>query len=186
FEVKINEQLNEKRELDIDVTLYYCLPKGEKLELVIQKATELGVNRIIGVNSSRCIAKIDESKKNNKIERFNKIMKEASEQSHRTYIPTFDDVINFKDLKNTNEDIKLIAYELEAQQENNLLTIIKNIVPGSKVAILIGAEGGFSQAEVDEAVSYGYQRVSLGKRILRSETAAIYLMSVISFVRESN
>ncbi|MCF0116780.1 MAG: 16S rRNA (uracil(1498)-N(3))-methyltransferase [Bacilli bacterium] len=188
FAVSIENELKNSRnvELDVKVNLYYCLPKGDKMDLVIQKCTELGVNSIFGVRSSRCIAKIENDKKKSKIDRFNKIMKEASEQSHRTEIPHFIDVIDYTNLKDCKEDYKFIAYELEAGNKNLLLTDLKNIKKGSSIAILIGSEGGFSTEEVKMANDWGFKNVSLGRRILRSETAAMYLMSVISFIRESN
>lgn len=185
FKVDIVEELKEERELDIDITLLYCLPKGEKLDLVIQKATELGVNHIIGVESERTIVHFEDNKKASKIERFNKIMKEAAEQSHRLSIPTFDDIMKYKQAIKKSYDYKFIAYEDECKKENSFYSLLKDIKSGSSVAILVGAEGGFSKEEVEIANNEGFINVSLGKRILRSETAAIYALSVISFVRES-
>ena len=96
FQIDVIDELKEDRELDIDVTLLYCLPKGEKLDLVIQKATELGVNHIIGVESSRTIVHYENNKIESKLQRFNKIMKEASEQSHRLVVPTFEDILPYE------------------------------------------------------------------------------------------
>ncbi|MGM9857707.1 MAG: RsmE family RNA methyltransferase [Bacilli bacterium] len=185
FNVEIIEELKEDRELDVDVTLLYCLPKGEKLDLVVQKATELGVNHIIGVESSRTIVHYDSSKIPSKLERFNKIMKEASEQSHRLVTPSFDDILPFSKAILLEYDYKFIAFEEEYKNENNLLTLFKDVKPNSKVCILVGAEGGFSKEEVNLANKKGFINISLGKRILRSETAAIYALVALSFVRES-
>lgn len=185
FNIEVIKILDEKRELDIDVTLLYCLPKGEKLDLVIQKATELGVKEIIGVESSRTIVHFDEKKINNKLERFNKIIKEASEQSHRLIVPTFNKIMKYDEAIKLNFDYKFIAYEGEAKNENTFASLLKEVKPNSKVAILVGAEGGFSEDEVKKANMNKYQNVSLGKRILRSETAAIYSLAVIAYERES-
>ena len=185
FKISVLENINEERELDINVTLLYCLPKGEKLDLVIQKATELGVNHIIGVESSRTIIHFDKQKVSSKLERFNKIMKEASEQSHRLVVPSFDDILDYSKAIKLDYDYKFIAYEKECENENNLLSIFKEIKPGSSVCLLVGAEGGFSTEEVVQANENGFINISLGKRILRSETAAIYALATLAFVRES-
>ena len=185
FQIDVIDELKEDRELDIDVTLLYCLPKGEKLDLVIQKATELGVNHIIGVESSRTIVHYEKNKIESKLQRFNKIMKEASEQSHRLVVPTFEDILPYEKAISLEYDYKFIAFEEECINENNLFSLFKNIKPNSRVCLLVGAEGGFSKEEVLLANKKGFINVSLGKRILRSETAAIYVLATLSFVRES-
>jgi len=182
LDVKIKENLHEDHELNINVTLLYCLPKGEKLELVIQKATELGVKEIVLVQSERCIAKITKENKEKKLVRFNKIALEASEQSKRTQVPVIEKVIDYKDISKLNFDHKFIAYENE--KDITFKSQIEKIKDGESVSILIGAEGGFSVQEVDLAKSWGYSSVSLGKRILRSETAVFYALSVIGFMKE--
>ncbi len=180
--VKIIQQLEEKRELNNEITLLYCLPKGDKLDLVMQKATELGVKRIVGIESSRTIIKIDESNKRKKIERGNKIIKEASEQAKRTSLPIFNEIVNFKYINNYLSKHNFIAYEEEALKSNTLFDDLKIIKKGEAITILVGAEGGFSKEEVAYANSVGFKSVSLGKMILRSETAAIYFISVLSFM----
>ena len=170
LKVEIEEDLRENHELNNPITLLYCLPKGEKLELVIQKATEIGVSEIILIQSERCIAKINKENKDKKLARFNKIALEASEQSKRNIVPLINKVIDYKQIKDYKFDHMFIAYENENQ----------NFFKEE----LIGSEGGFSKQEVEYACSLGYQSISLGKRILRSETAAIFSLSCISFMLE--
>lgn len=180
--VKVVEELEEKHELDVNVTLLYCLPKGDKLDLVIQKATELGVREIILVQSERCIAKIKQEDQQRKLMRFQTIAKEASEQSKRVIIPQINKVIKFKDINKYNFDHQFIAYENEDQL--NFYESLLNLKKGDSIGILIGSEGGFSIEEVKYAQENGYRSISLGKRILRSETAVFYSLSAISFMAE--
>lgn len=182
FKVKIIETIEENRELANDITLLYCLPKGDKLDLVIQKATELGVRKIVGVISMRTIVHIEEKDKNKKIMRYNRIIKEASEQSKRSKIPTFEAIINFNEIDQYVSTHNFIAYEKEALNKNNLFNELSSIKPYESISILVGAEGGFTFDEVLKANDMGFKNVSLGKLILRSETAAIYFMSVLSFM----
>ncbi|MDD6302825.1 MAG: RsmE family RNA methyltransferase [Bacillales bacterium] len=182
LKVEIEEDLRENHELNNPIILLYCLPKGEKLELVIQKATEIGVSEIILIQSERCIAKINKENKDKKLARFNKIALEASEQSKRNIVPLINKVIDYKQIKDYKFDHMFIAYENEKQNffKEQLMKVKEN----ESVAVLVGSEGGFSKQEVEYACSLGYQSISLGKRILRSETAAIFSLSCISFMLE--
>ena len=180
--VKVIENLHEEHELKNDITLLYCIPKGEKLDLVIQKATELGVSEIILVQSERCIAKITKENKDKKLIRFNKIALEASEQSKRTRVPLIDKVIDYKDISKYQFDHSYIAYEDEG--EISFKEKIEQIKEGETIGIIVGSEGGFSRKEVDYAISNGYQSISLGKRILRSETAVFYALACFSLILE--
>ena len=182
FSFEIIETLTSNSELNVDITLLYCLPKGDKLDLVIQKATEIGVKNIILVQSSRCVCKFKKEDFNKKLQRFNKIASEASEQSHRLIIPTIKDIIDFKDIKNYSFDHAYIAYEKE--ENNTFKNSFNNVKPHQSIGIIIGSEGGFSQEEVEYAINNGYKSLSLGKRILRSETACLYSLSVLSFLVE--
>ena len=98
LKIEVIEKLEENNELDVNVTLLYCLPKGDKLELVLQKATELGVKEIILVQSERCVAKIKNEDRERKLKRFNSIVKEASEQSKRSFVPIINKIISFRDI----------------------------------------------------------------------------------------
>lgn len=172
--------IKENNELKNDVVLIVSLLKGEKLDLVLQKATELGVEEIVLLQSERSIAKIRGLDKDYKLERFGRIVKEAAEQSKRTRIPLVYRVIKMHDLPEVEADIRLIAYEGAQGSSASFLKAIKKATPGQRISILIGPEGGFSPEEVNEATEYGYQIVSLGRRILRAETASFYAMSVLA------
>ena len=184
FSLKVVERRHEDRELKGLITLYYAMPKGDKLDWVLQKATELGVSRIVLLSSKRTIVKVDEMDKPKKIIRYQKILKEASEQAKRTKIPLLVDILDFSFIEKASGDIKLIADEDVAGKTTGLMQILKRMIPGQSIDILVGPEGGFERSEVKDAVSHGFQPISLGKRILRSETAVINLLSIISFMME--
>lgn len=179
FRFEVTKEINENHELNGYVRLLYCLPKGEKTDLVIQKAVELGCNEIVLVNSERSIAKITEDKKAKKLIRFNKIIKEASEQSKRSKLCKLTDVISFNEIVNYPADFSLIAYENTQFTSNDLISILPSL-KGKTINVIIGAEGGISKKEIEIAIKAGYKEISLGKRILRSETACIFILSILS------
>ena len=183
FSFKILKKIDEIHELKTKITLLYCLPKGDKIDLVLQKATELGVNQIVLVNSSRCIAKINDENKNKKLARFNKIIKEATEQCKRNNLPALKDVIKFNEISNYQSDLNLIAYENSKMSNQELKDILRNF-KGNTVTILIGAEGGFSKEEVEYALKNNFISISLGNRILRSETSVFNLLSILGYELE--
>lgn len=183
FSFKILKKIDEIHELKTKITLLYCLPKGDKIDLVLQKATELGVNQIVLVNSSRCIAKINDENKEKKLARFNKIIKEATEQCKRNNLPALKDVIKFNEISNYQSDLNLIAYENSKMSNQELKDILRNF-KGNTVTILIGAEGGFSKEEVEYALKNNFISISLGNRILRSETSVFNLLSILGYELE--
>ena len=164
----IDEFLDENNELDCNITCILSLIKNDKFELCIQKLTELGVKRIVPYNARRSVVKIREKKK---LERFEKIAREASEQCHRNFIPEICDPCDLKDLKNYLSERNYICYESEKN--------ISDIDKSSSVTYIIGPEGGFEDQEYEKIVSMGFESISLGKRILRAETAALYMTSLI-------
>ncbi len=184
FKFSLIKKIEENHELNGYIRLLYCLPKGDKVDLVIQKAVELGANEIVLINSTRSIAKITNENRDKKIARFNKIIKEASEQSKRTKLLKLNDVITFKELKNYKADTSFIAYENTSLTSNDLLKEL-SLIKGKTVNVIIGAEGGITKEELDIAINLGYKEISLGKRILRSETACIYILSLLSFYMEN-
>ena len=183
FSFKILKKIDENHELKTKITLLYCLPKGDKIGLVLQKATELGVNQIVLVNSSRCIAKINDENKEKKLARFNKIIKEATEQCKRNNLPALKDVIKFDEISNYQSDLNLIAYENSKMSNQELKDLLRNF-KGNTVTILIGAEGGFSKEEVEYALKNNFISISLGNRILRSETSVFNLLSILGYELE--
>lgn len=184
FSFNIIKKVNDKSELNGYIRLLYCLPKGVKLDLVIQKAVELGVSEIVLVNSSRCVRRFDKKESQNKILRFNKIIKEASEQCKRTNLMKLNDIIDFKDINNYRADKSFIAYENSNESLKSLYDDFKAIT-GKTINILIGSEGGFSKEEVEYAEKNNFKSISLGNRILRSETSCLYVLSLLSFFMEA-
>ncbi len=172
---KVVRELDIKRELDIEETLIVGLPRLEKFELVIQKATELGVTKIVPFLSSRSIIKLDPKKIGPKVERWNLIAKEAAEQSRRCVCPIVTNPIKEKDLVKYLSNTNILAYENSAEDE--FVNLVKD-AKGS-ITLLLGPEGGFSTEEVEHFEKLGFRQVSLGNRILRCETAAIFMASIV-------
>lgn len=168
-QARIINKIIENNELDTNITVILSLIKNDKMDFAIQKLCELGVKRIVPYKAYRSVVK--EGKATNKIDRFKKIAKEACEQSHRNIIPEITDFINIKEIKNYMSDINVIAYENEDNIVNNFRC--------NSITILIGPEGGFDEKELEIIKNLGFNSISLGKRILRAETAAIYLTSLI-------
>jgi 16S rRNA (uracil1498-N3)-methyltransferase len=182
----IIEKIESTNELNNQITLVYALVKQEKFELVLQKAVEIGVSEIVPFASLRSIVKIEKNDQEKKLVRWNKIAKEASEQSKRITIPKINEVKKIDEICNIDADIKLLAYEKESFQGSKKLFELLNHddLANKYICIVIGAEGGFDEKEVVKLNQAGFINVSLGKRILRSETAAIYALSVIAFMSE--
>ncbi len=169
-------------ELNADVTLLFALTKGDRTDLVVQKATELGVKRIALIQSERTVVRYEEKDIAKKCARYQKIMKEASEQSHRLIVPEMMGIFNLKKLpKEVFSDLNYVGYEKDANDVNGMFA---NFDKKKSITILIGPEGGFSEEEINNLVKQGFIRTSLGKRILRAETAAIYALSVIGYLLE--
>ena len=172
-------------ELPSELVLFQCLPKADKMEMVIQKNVELGVKRIVPVAASRSIVKLDPKKAVSKGERWQRIAESAAKQSKRMIIPEVSPVMNFKEAvkEAASFDVFLFPYENEEGIEKTR-EIVDNIKPGSSVAVFIGPEGGFEESEVAAAKEAGAQVISLGKRILRTETAGMALMAVLMYKLE--
>ncbi len=179
--VHIQEPIVKESELDKDVTIFFALAKSDKNEFVIQKATELGAKRVVLFQGKRSVVKFSNSDFIRKEARYISIAKEASEQCHREYIPEIKYVDSIKGVKEYLEDINLLAYELEAGKATDIESELKG---HKSVSIIIGPEGGFDENEVSFLKELGFKSISLGKRILRCETAAVYALSVISYLLE--
>ena len=180
FQVDIIGKLKEKRELPNEIILVCALLKGEKIDFVLQKATELGVSEVVLCETKRSIVRLKEAKKEARVARYQRIMKEASEQSKRLRVPNLFRIIPFEDIDVINADVKLIAYEEVAGDTKSFNEQIKSLEKGKRLIIVVGPEGGFTPDEVMYAKAKGFTPVSLGRRILRAETACIYALSVIS------
>ena len=172
-------------ELQSRIYLFQGLPKADKMELIIQKAVELGVYEVIPVETKRCVVKLDGKKAAKKVGRWKQIAESAAKQSKRMLIPNVHEVLTFKEALKYAEsmDVRLIPYELaKGMQETK--EILADIQPGQSIGIFIGPEGGFEEKEVETAISEGAKPITLGKRILRTETAGLAILSVLMFQLE--
>ena len=173
-------------ELPVFVSLFQGYLKGDKLESIIKYGTQLGVGEIHPTLMSRSLFKLDPKKRENKLERFNKIAKEAAEQSFRTIVPQVHDIKKVKELDFSTFTIKLLCYEESAKRKEVSLfkNMIQNAKPSDKIAILVGPEGGIAPEEVEYLMSQGFVCVGLGPRILRTETVIYYVLSAMSYAWE--
>ena len=169
-------------ELPSRIYLFQGLPKQEKMELIVQKAVELGVCQVIPVQTRRCVVKLDAKKAAKKVQRWQQIAESAAKQAGRGYIPAVSEVMTFQEALAFSEalDIRLIPYELADGMEGTR-KILDGIRPGQSVGIFIGPEGGFEKEEVGRAVEAGAMPITLGKRILRTETAGIAVLSILMY-----
>ena len=176
--LSIIDNYQEDRELKVNLTIAISLVQEQKFDLILQKLTELGVSSIIPLKTERSIVKLDESKQEKKKNRWITICKEASEQSHRVTIPEVKNIMSMKELLNNKKELNLICSlnentkPLDEYLDNNLKDIL----------FVIGPEGGFSKKEEEFLMENGFQATTLGKRVLRVETAAICVASIINYV----
>ncbi len=173
-------------ELPAQVYLFQSLPKADKMELIVQKAVELGVHQIIPVEAKRCVVKLDGKKAEAKAARWQGIAQAAAKQSKRGRIPQVAALHSFsRAVKMASDmDVRIIPYEL-AQDMAKTKALFEAMKPGQRIAVLIGPEGGFAQEEIEEAVGAGITPVTLGRRILRTETAGMTVLSWIMYQLET-
>ena len=171
--------------LPINIHLFQGLPKSDKLELIIQKAVELGVATVTPVSMKRSIVKIDDKKKKSKRERWQAIAEAAAKQSKRTAVPEVCDVLSYKEFiaRAKELDLLLVPYEC-ADGMSATKTALSEIKSGMNVGIIIGPEGGFEPKEIEDALNIGGRVISLGSRILRTETAAITTIAMCMLYSE--
>ena len=189
---EIKSKIEEQTETNVEVTIFQGLPKADKMEYVIQKSVELGVHDITPVEMKRCVVKLNDKDKIKKIDRWQKISEVAAKQCGRDIIPKINNVINIKNLCNLIEkyDIVLVAYENE--KKNTLkeqLKKIKNKYNSTnakiKIGLVIGPEGGLEEKDVDLLQQKGASIITLGNRILRTETVALNVLSIIMYELEN-
>ena len=188
IECIILKEVQGTSEGNVDLTIYQGLPKSDKMELIIQKGTELGVKRFVPVNFKRCIVKLDGKDEIKKIDRWNKIAEVASKQSGRDFIPEVKNVLSVKQIVDNIDtyDLVLLCYEDERNNFiKNELVKIKEDKDTFKIAVIIGPEGGIDKEEVDYLQEKGAKVVSLGSRILRTETVALMVSSIIMYELEN-
>lgn len=186
----ILEEIKTKVESNIQVSIWQGLPKADKMELIIQKSVELGTFDITPIEMKRCIVKLQEKDKKKKLERWQKIAEVAAKQCGRNKISTINDIIPIKNICQLCQqyDIVLVAYEKE--KENKLRYELEKLKASSKkqdlkIAVLIGPEGGIDETEIEQLKEKGAKIVTLGKRILRTETVALHVLSIIMYELEN-
>ena len=183
--VWILEQRDSQTELPSEITLYQGLPKGDKMEMIIQKAIELGVTEIVPTAMKRCVVKLDAKKAAKKVSRWNTIALSAAKQAKRGIIPEVREVRSFKEILEEVKDIELmlVPYE-EAKGMQESKELINKAKGKKSIGIIIGPEGGFEKEEIEQLKAVGGKTMSLGKRILRTETAGMTVLSILMFTIE--
>lgn len=182
--IEIIEECNESTESKISIHIFQGLPKQEKMETIIQKATEIGVNDITPVKMERCVVKLDEKAALKKVERWQKIAEVAAKQSKRDKIPKVHSCINLKSLYEKLQEYDIVIMAYEEERETSIKQILTNLPHGKelKIAIIVGPEGGIAKGEVALLSELtNIKVVTLGKRILRTETAPLVLASIIMY-----
>ncbi len=182
---KIKDRTFEGTELCSKFYLFQGLPKSDKMEFIIQKAVELGVTEVIPVSTRRTVVKLDAKKEEKKLERWQAISESAAKQSRRGIIPKITSVMNFSEALKyaATLDINIIPYE-NFKDMTETKEVLNKIVPNIKTGIFIGPEGGFEESEIELAIQQGVNPISLGRRILRTETAGMAILSVLMFQLE--
>lgn len=185
IDLRIEEEKAVVTELPVAITLFQALPKRDKMEFVIQKAVELGAAEIVPVQTRRCVVRLDKGKAEKKLVRWRAIAKAAAKQSGRGVVPEISEVMSFAEALHYagKMDTVLIPYELYEGMADSVETM-QRAAGGSSIGIFIGPEGGFERGEIEQAMERGAFPLSLGKRILRTETAGMAALSVLMFLIE--
>ena len=178
---QMTSSLDRDNEMNAQVTVVMALIKKDKWDFFLMKATELGAARIVPFKAKRSVVKSDDEKLEKKKQRWMRIVEEAADQSRRQCVPEVSDPMTLKQLKNVMSEVNMIAYEKESGTGKLLRDALKS---SQSVTIVIGPEGGLEPSEVDELLDMGFECVSLGKRILRAETAACYALAAIDALVE--
>lgn len=176
-DLKIDDVVGNEAESSVRITLYQGLPKSDKMDFIIQKCVELGVAEIVPVQTDRCVAKFKDDGK--KLLRWQRIAEEAAKQSGRGIIPTVSEATTFDEAVRQEHSLKLIPYECE--RDGSLKKALSEAKNAETIGIYIGPEGGFEESEVSLARENGVKAVTLGKRILRCETAGLATVSAVMF-----
>lgn len=178
IEIEILERLENNINSNLEVTLFLPLLKEQKMDLVLQKATELGIFKIVPITTSRSIIKLNDGKEDKKLERWRRICKEASEQAHRTTIPEVASVMNINELS-VCDGINIVCSTKE--KEKNIKYVLQNNKDCDKINVVIGPEGGLAIKEEEYLKEIGYIPVTLGNNIMRVETVPIFILSTINY-----
>lgn len=181
-ELWILEEEKAETELPSRMILFQGLPKADKMEWIVQKSVELGVSEIVPVAMGRCVVKLDEKKAAKKVQRWNAIAESAAKQSGRAMVPVVQNVMHMQEAMEyaSQTDVVLIPYELAKNMEETR-KVISAINKGQSIAVFIGPEGGFETEEVEAVLEKGGHAITLGKRILRTETAGLTMLSLLMY-----
>ena len=188
---QIKEKIQEQVESNIEVTIFQGLPKADKMEYIIQKSVELGVYDITPVEMKRCVGKLNEKDKSKKIERWQKISEVAAKQCGRDIIPQINNIINIKNICNLIQEYDMVLVAYENEEKNTLKEQLENIKKQNnskskvKIGIIIGPEGGLEEKDVETLKENGAKVITLGRRILRTETVALNVLSIIMYELEN-
>jgi|Deesub1362A_J573_1020465.scaffolds.fasta_scaffold01208_12 16S rRNA (uracil1498-N3)-methyltransferase len=174
------ENTKERMDTQVDITMLQSIPKSQKMDWIVQKATELGIKKIVPVMTERTIVKLDTQKAEKKRRRWQRIAKEAAKQSGRSTIPLIEGVLSFEEALRKGRDADLAIIPWEEEQAAGLKDLIKGKTY-KKIIFCIGPEGGFSRQEVERAKENSFKPVTFGPKILRTETAGIFLLSVLMY-----
>ncbi len=184
---RIIQENFQNTDLPVEIHLFQALPKGDKMEFIIQKTVELGVDKIHPVEMKRCVVKLDDKKKKSKVSRWQSISESAAKQSKRCKIPEIGDVLSFRQAMEKAKEMDLFLVPFESKRGMlDTKDALSEIKSGMKIGIIIGPEGGFEDKEVEDAVGIGGKTVSLGSRILRTETAAMTSVGMVMLHVEMN
>ncbi len=183
-ECTILSKLSSRSESPLDLTLFMAFPKSDKLELVVQKAVELGASRIVPFESSRCIKRQKAEKAEKQTARLSRIAEEAAKQCGRAKIPTVEQSVSFEKMLDEASRCELSLFCYEGEGTLSLKSVLESRKDVHSISVVVGSEGGFSPKEAQDAISKGLIPVNLGPRILRCETAPMYALSAISFFFE--
>lgn len=181
---KIINETKSMSESSLNITIFQGLPKSDKMELIIQKSTELGVKTIVPVITKRTVVKLKDKDKQNKVDRWRKIAEVAAKQSGRDIIPTIENIINIADIKFENYDKVLVLYENEEKLsiKDEIAQLKNNDKEELNIGIVIGPEGGFAESEIEQLkLNQNVSVITLGKRILRSETVALVVSGILMY-----
>ena len=181
---KIIEKLEEENEMPVEIHIFQGLPKSDKMELIIQKNVELGVSKIIPIQMERCVVKLNQKDEIKKNERWNKIAEAAAKQCERDIIPKVEMSIKTDEINKIKDeyDLIIVAYENEKNETlKNVLIELKEKKRTTKIGVLIGPEGGISEREISMLNAPNIKKVTIGKRILRTETASLAISSMIMY-----
>ena len=187
IQAKIEDAQMPGKELRSQIFLFQCLPKSDKMDLIVQKAVELGAYAVVPVQAERSVVRYDAKKAAKRVERWNAIAESAAKQAKRMIVPQVTEIKSFQEVLSFAEEqgiqVCLMPYEL-AENMGETRRLLEAIRPGGRIGVLIGPEGGFAPSEAEKAIAHGFQSITLGKRILRTETAGLAALSILMYLLE--